>query len=70
MSPPSNTAPDPSAIPSLDLGALGFDRGAHLLLDNALAPLPPGARLVVTGTDPTWRVHVGVWARTRGTGSR
>jgi hypothetical protein len=66
MSPPPSTAPDPSVIPSLDLGALGFDRDAHLLIDHALAPLPPGARLVVSGTDRALRVHVGVWARTRG----
>jgi hypothetical protein len=66
MSPPPSTDPDPSVIPSLDLGALGFDRGAHLLIDHALEPLPPGARLVVSGTDHALRVHVGVWARTRG----
>jgi hypothetical protein len=43
-----------------------LDRGAHLLLDRALAPLGPGARVVVTGTDPALAVHLGVWARARG----
>jgi hypothetical protein len=61
MSPPTNTGPD-----VVDLGSLGFDRGAHLLLDHALAPLTPGARLAVIGSDPALRVHLGVWARSRG----
>jgi hypothetical protein len=58
-----STAPD-----VLDLGSLGFDRGAHVLLDHVLVPRPPGTRLVITGTDPALRVHLGVWARTRGHG--
>jgi hypothetical protein len=61
VSPPTTT--DPEAV---DVGPLGFDRGAHLLLEHALAPLEPGARLVVTGTDPALGVHLGVWARSRG----
>jgi hypothetical protein len=50
----------------LDLGDLGFDRGARLLLDHALRPLAPGARLLVAGRDPALRVHLAVWARKRG----
>jgi hypothetical protein len=69
MSLPPTTAPEPEAAAAsavVDLGPLGFDRGAHVLLDHALAPLTPGARLVVTGTDPALAVHLRVWARARG----
>ena len=66
MSPRTTTGPDSLGPDLVDLGPLGFDRGAHLLLDRALAPQSPGARLVVTGTDPPLRVHLGVWARSRG----
>jgi len=69
MSPPTSTAPESSASPSsavVDLGPLGLDGGAHLLLDHALAPLPPGARVVVRGTDPALDVHLAVWARSHG----
>jgi hypothetical protein len=66
MSPPTSTDPNSLGPDPIDLGPLGFDRGAHLLLDHALAPLSPGARVVVTGTDPALRVHLGVWARSRG----
>jgi len=67
MSPPPSTAPEPNEPPAaIDLGALGFDRGAHLLLDHALAPLAPGARLAVSGSDPALAVHLRVWARSRG----
>lgn len=62
MSPPTGTGPEAS----LDLGHVGFDRGARLLLDHALRSLAPGARLRVSGTDPALRVHLAVWARRRG----
>jgi hypothetical protein len=52
--------------PSAELGPLGLDSGAHLLLDRALAPLRPGDRLAVRGTDPLLRAHLGPWARRRG----
>lgn len=64
------TVPDPTPDRTLDstvdLGDLGFDRGAHLLLDHALAPLAPGGRLHVAGRDPALGVHLAVWARRRG----
>ncbi|MGN9913985.1 ferritin-like domain-containing protein [Phytohabitans sp. LJ34] len=50
----------------LDLGGLGLDRGAHLLLRRALAPLPAGTRLAVYGRAPALAVHLGAWCRAEG----
>lgn len=50
----------------VDLGDLGFDRGAHLLVDHALRGAPPGTRVAVVGRDPALDVHLTVWARGRG----
>jgi hypothetical protein len=50
----------------LDLQDLGFDHGAHLLLDQALQDIPPGGELEVTGTDPALLIHVGAWCREHG----
>src|SRR5690349_7150333 len=58
MSPPVN----------IDLESLGFDRGAHLIVDRALRALPPGGRLRVTGSDPALAVHLAAWCRSRGHG--
>ena len=52
----------------LDLGALGLDRGAHLLIERALRGLPVGGRLRVTGNDPALAVHLRGWARAKGHG--
>src|SRR5690606_24882867 len=51
---------------TLDLGDLGFDRGAHLLVGRALRSAPPGARLTVVGRDPALPVHLAAWARGQG----
>ena len=48
------------------MGPLGLDRGAHLLIAAALAPLAPGEALEVHGTDPALTVHLGAWARLHG----
>lgn len=53
---------------TVDLGDLGFDRGGHLLVARALAPLAPGARVTVVGRDPALAVHLGGWCRERGHG--
>jgi hypothetical protein len=50
----------------VDLGDLGFDRGAHLLVDHALRTVPAGTRVAVVGRDPALGVHLAVWARRRG----
>jgi TusA-related sulfurtransferase len=51
---------------TVDLRGLGFAAGAHLLVRRALADLPPGGRLVVTGSDPALRVHLPAWCREHG----
>jgi hypothetical protein len=53
-------------LTELDLGALGLDRGGHLLLQKALREAPAGARLRVSGSDPSLDVHLSAWARARG----
>jgi len=50
----------------LDLGGLGLDSGAHLLLQRALAPLRPGDRLTVHGHHPALAVHLPAWCRAEG----
>jgi hypothetical protein len=52
--------------PTIDLEDLGFDRGAHVLVERALAGLAPGATLGVRGRDPHLRVHLPAWARAHG----
>ena len=52
--------------PTIDLEDLGFDRGAHVLVERALAGLTPGATLAVRGRDPHLRIHLPAWARARG----
>jgi hypothetical protein len=53
---------------ALDLGELGLDQGATVLLRLQLAALVPGARLAVSGTAPDLRVHLQAWARAEGHG--
>ncbi|MBI2756255.1 MAG: ferritin-like domain-containing protein [Chloroflexi bacterium] len=60
--------PDTSPLSTIDLEALGLDRGAHLLVDRALAVLPVGGRLLVRGRAPALGIHLAVWARARGHG--
>jgi hypothetical protein len=50
----------------LDLDRLGFEQGAHILVERALRDLPPGGRLRVTGHDPALAVHLRGWCRSRG----
>jgi hypothetical protein len=57
---------DALATPTIDLEGLGFDRGAGLLLERALAPLAPGSRLEVAGRDPALSVDLAPWCRRRG----
>ncbi|HZB33988.1 MAG TPA: hypothetical protein VE465_27755 [Streptosporangiaceae bacterium] len=52
----------PSA-PVIDLEDLGFEQGAHLLIQRALRDLPPGDELAVTGSDPALVVHLEAWCR-------
>jgi len=49
-----------------DLEGLGLDTGGHLLVDRALAALPPGDQLTVTGRHPALRIHLAAWCRAQG----
>ncbi|XRQ08694.1 hypothetical protein ACN3XK_71395 [Actinomadura welshii] len=50
----------------VDLGGLGFEEGAHLLVQRALRDLPPGAELGVTAGDEHLLLHLDAWCRQRG----
>jgi TusA-related sulfurtransferase len=52
--------------PILDLEDVGFEEGAHLLLQRALRDLPPGAELGVTGGNPALVIHLEAWCRQAG----
>src|SRR4051794_19599054 len=62
----STTTRERSPLTAIDLDDLGFDRGAHLLVDRALAELPVGSSLEVRGRDPHLHLHLTAWARQRG----
>ena len=49
-----------------DLDGLGLDTGGHLLVEQALATLPPGDQLTVTGRHPALSVHLAAWCRAQG----
>ncbi len=53
-------------VAAVDLGALGLDRGAHLLIKRALRGLPAGAVVRVTGEDPGLSLMLGAWCRGQG----
>jgi hypothetical protein len=50
----------------VDLAGLGFEEGAHLLVDRALRDLRPGEELGVAGEDATLTVHLDAWCRHEG----
>lgn len=56
----------PSIEARLELGELGLDRGAHLLIKRALRQLPVGGRLVVGGCAPELGLHLRTWCRAQG----
>lgn len=51
---------------ALDLGDLGLDRGATVLLRLTLAALDPGRHLRIHGSSPDLAVHLRAWARAEG----
>ncbi len=51
---------------TVELGGLGFDRGAHVLVKRALANLDVGARIAVRGSAPELAIHLAAWARAEG----
>ncbi|MDQ1399082.1 MAG: hypothetical protein QOK20_1014, partial [Acidimicrobiaceae bacterium] len=50
----------------MDLGALGIDRGGHLLVARALQGLAPGDTVEVRGHDQHLGLHLAAWARGHG----
>jgi hypothetical protein len=52
--------------PTIDLESLGFDSGAHILIQRALRSLAPGGKLSVQGRDPALRLHLAAWCRQHG----
>ncbi len=50
----------------LELGDLGFDSGAHVLVTRELARLALGEQLEVHGTAPELGLHAAAWARAEG----
>ncbi len=57
-----------SAGAVVNLGTLGMDQGAHLLVKRALRALPTGGSLRVLGDAPALQIHLGAWARAQGHG--
>ncbi|HET6582555.1 MAG TPA: sulfurtransferase TusA family protein, partial [Nannocystaceae bacterium] len=55
-----------SADASIDLGALGLDAGAEVMLGRALARCDAGARVDVRGSAPDLAVHLPAWCRAKG----
>jgi hypothetical protein len=52
--------------PRVDLGDLGFDNGAHLLLQRALNSAPPGRPVEIVGRAPALAVDLPAWCRQLG----
>ncbi|MEK7420141.1 MAG: ferritin-like domain-containing protein [Pseudomonadota bacterium] len=69
---PAQQAADMQAadLPVIDLQGLGFDAGAHLLVKHALAALPGGGQLRVTGSAPAWQAQLSGWCSDQGHGLR
>lgn len=59
-----------STLPVIALQGLGFDAGAHLLVKHALAALPVGGQLRVTGSAPGWQAQLSGWCSDQGHGLR
>jgi hypothetical protein len=57
--------PDIALAPDVDLGALGFDAGAHLLVKVAVAQSARGSASVI-GSAPGWDVQLASWCRAHG----
>jgi hypothetical protein len=53
-------------LPIVDVGALGLDEGAHVLVKLALVDRRPGDHLGVAGTDPDLFGQLAAWCRHRG----
>src|SRR5688500_10070323 len=50
----------------VDLGHLGLDEGAHIIVKHVVEQLAPGTGVDICGTHPELRVHLRAWCRSRG----
>ena len=48
---------------TVELGSLGMDRGAHLIIKHALQGLPCGTEIQVVGSCRNLGIHLGAWCR-------
>ncbi|MEW6127203.1 MAG: ferritin-like domain-containing protein [Acidobacteriota bacterium] len=55
-----------SPLKIIDIKDLSLDRGAHLLINRALADLPVGAKLGIRGSAPELAIHLRGWCRAQG----
>lgn len=53
-------------VPLVELGTLGFDAGAHVILNLALRSLESGNALAVRGAHPELAPHLTAWCRREG----
>ena len=53
-------------LPVVDVAALGFDGGAHVLVKLALADRRAGEEVGVSGTHPDLVGQIGAWCRQQG----
>jgi hypothetical protein len=66
MRPGSMTSGVKFMLQTIDLERLSIDAGGYLIVDRALASLPVGGRLSVTGASPAIRLQLSAWCRNRG----
>ena len=62
----SERQPDPASLPLVDLGRLGFDAGAHLLVKHGLAAVAVGESIRVSGQTPGWQAQLAAWCQAQG----
>lgn len=55
-----------TGAPAVELGPLGLDGGAHVLVKLGLAGLAAGERLAVRGHHPELASHLAIWCRQQG----
>ena len=68
MSSASTTDPGASPHRVIAIEDLGFDRGAHIVIEAVLAGAEPGTRLAVCGSAPELALHLATWCRAVGHG--
>lgn len=65
-SPGSQSQAGLASLPLVDLGRLGFDAGAHLLVKHGLAAVAVGAAIRVSGQAPGWQAQLAAWCQAQG----